>query len=245
MISIEQIRAARALLDLNQEELAKAAGLSLRTLNTLERAVVAPRMETLRALQAVLEARGIEFLPDHGVKLRSERLDVIKIEGSHAVEKFLDDITDQLKDGGEVLYNGIDERRFADIDNSIMDRYFRKLHKQGITERLLVREGDYFFVAQPSHYRWAREKIFGRMIHIVYGDSTSFLFWEPSPRLVIMRNQAVADTFRDQFNAHWQEAAVPPGVDKLKIPHKDEAWSMKQAAMARASLEKIIKQKII
>ena len=127
MISIEQIRAARALLDLNQEELAKAAGISLRTLNTLERAVVAPRMETLRALQAVLEARGIEFLPDHGVKLRSERLDVIKIEGSHSVEKFLDDIIDQLKEnGGEVLFNGIDERKFAGIDNAIMDRYYRR-----------------------------------------------------------------------------------------------------------------------
>src|ERR1700733_6934142 len=123
MISIEQIRAARALLDLNQNELAEAAAISLRTLNTLERAVVAPRMETLRALQAALEARGIEFLPDHGIKLRSERLDVIKIEGSHAVEKFLDDITDQLKEGGgEVLLNGIDDRKFGGIDNTVMDR---------------------------------------------------------------------------------------------------------------------------
>lgn len=244
MISIEQIRAARALLDLNQNELAKAAGISLRTLNTLERAVVAPRMETLRALQAVLEARGIEFLPDQGVKLRSERLDVIKIEGSHAVEKFLDDITDQLKDGGEVLFNGIDERKFANIDNTIMDRYFRKLHKQKIAERLLVKEGDYFFVAHPSRYRWAREKIFGRMIHIVYGDSTSFLFWEPSPRLVIMRNQSVAETFRAQFNAHWEQASVPRGADKIKAPDKREPWSMKRAAQARAELEKIIKRKI-
>src|ERR1700733_5743145 len=133
MISIEQIRAARALLDLNQEELAKAAGISLRTLNTLERALVAPRMETLRALQAVLEARGIEFLPDHGVKLRTERLDVIKIEGSHAVEKFLDDIIDQLKEsGGECILNGIDDRKFANIDPAIMDRYARRCHKYGI-----------------------------------------------------------------------------------------------------------------
>jgi transcriptional regulator with XRE-family HTH domain len=244
MISIEQIRAARALLDLNQNELAKLAGISMRTLNTLERAAVAPRMETLRALQAVLEARGIEFLPDHGVKLRSERLDVIKIEGSHSVEKFLDDITDQLKEsGGEVLFNGIDDRKFVNIlDSSITDRYFRRLHKYNITERLLMREGDTFFVAHPTYCRWVREKIFGRMTHIVYGDSTSFLFWDPSPRLIIIRNPALAETFRNQFNAHWQEAIVPPGVNKMKSPDMRQPWSMKRAEQARAELDKILKR---
>src|ERR1700722_5530116 len=103
MISIEQIRAARALLDLNQNELAKLAGVSMRTLNTLERSVIAPRMETMRLLQAVLESRGVQFLPDLGVKLRGERLDVFKIEGPASVEKFLDDITDQLPEGGEII----------------------------------------------------------------------------------------------------------------------------------------------
>ncbi len=245
MISIEQIRAARALLDLNQEELAKAAGVSMRTINTLERAVVAPRTETLRALQAVFEARGIEFLPDHGVKLRSERLDVFKIEGNTSVEKFLDDITDQLKEsGGEVLFNGIDERKFADIDASIMDRYFLRCHKAGITERLLVAEGDYFFAAHPTHYRWAKPGLISKVLHIVYGDSTSFLFWGATPKLVIMRNPSVAATFRDQFNVAWAAAAIPPGVSQIKALDRGQPWSMKRGGQARTQLEKIIRQKI-
>lgn len=244
MISIKQIRAARALLSLNQGELAKLANIALRTLNTLERAVVVPRMETLRALQAALEAKGIEFLPDHGVKLRSERLDVIKIEGSGSVESFLDDVTDQLKEnGGEVLFNGIDERKFADIDASIMDRYFRRCHKIGITERLLVSPGDYFFVAHPSCYRWVKKDLFARVLHIIYGDSTSFLFWEPGPKLVIMRNPSVAATFRDQFNIYWREAIVPSGVEKLRMPKTRKPWSTKHAEQARAQLDKILKRR--
>jgi transcriptional regulator with XRE-family HTH domain len=245
MISIEQIRAARALLDLNQDELAKLAGISMRTLNTLERAVVAPRMETLRALQAVLEARGIEFLPDHGVKLRSERLDVSKIEGSHAVEKFLDDIIDQLKEnGGEVLFNGIDERKFAGIDHTIMDRYYKQRHKFNISERLLVRESDFYFIEHPSHYRWAAKSHFSRVVHAIYGDSTSFFFWEPTIRLVIIRNPSVAGTFRDQFYATWEEAVIPTGIAKLRPPDMRQPWSMKRGDQARTELEKIIKQKI-
>jgi len=245
MISIEQIRAARALLDLNQNELAKLAGISMRTLNTLERAAVAPRTETLRALQAVLEARGIEFLPDHGVKLRSERLDVIKIEGTHSVEKFLDDIIDQLKEsGGDVLFNGIDERKFAGIGDALMDRYYRQRHKFGISERLLVREGDFYFIEHPQHYRWTTKSHFSRVVHAVYGDSTSFFFWEPAVRLVIIRNPSVAGTFRDQFNATWEDAILPTGVSKMKAPDLRQAWSMKRGAQARAELEKILKRKI-
>jgi transcriptional regulator with XRE-family HTH domain len=245
MISIEQIRAARALLNLNQNELAKLAGISLRTLNTLERAVVAPRAETMRALQAVLESCGIEFLPDHGVKLRSERLDVIKFEGAHSVEKFLDDVTDQLKkSGGEVLLSGIDDRRFAAIDPSIMDRYYQRCHKAGIAERILLRKGDYFFLGPPSTYRWVEENIFARVVHIVYGDSTSFFLWEPAPRLVIMRNPSVAAMFRDQFDATWKEAQIPPGINKLRSVDLRQPWSTKRGAQIRKELEKIIKRKL-
>jgi len=245
MISIEQIRAARALLDLNQNELADAAGISLRTLNTLERAVVAPRTETLRALQAVLESRGIEFLPDHGVKLRSERLDVFKIEGSHSFVKFLDDVTDQLKEtGGDVLYNGVDERKFVATNDAAMDRYYRRRHKYNIGEKLLVRQGDYYFIEHPSHYRWVKEHS-SRVVHAVYGDNTSFFFWEPDLRLVIMRNPSVAQTFRAQFNATWDKATIPPHIDKMRPADLRQPWSIGRGAHARTELEKILKRKIV
>ena len=62
MISLEQIRAARAFLGLKQHELAKKAGISTGTLNNIERGVQNdPKLSTLRAIQQALEASGIEF----------------------------------------------------------------------------------------------------------------------------------------------------------------------------------------
>lgn len=65
MIVVEQIKAARAMLDLSQLALAKKAGISIATLNNIERGVQTdPKISTLRAIQRALEAEGIEFTRD-------------------------------------------------------------------------------------------------------------------------------------------------------------------------------------
>lgn len=62
MITVEQIRAARAMLGLKQSELAKKSGLSLSTLNKIERGIQTdPQTSTIRAIRLALEAEGIKF----------------------------------------------------------------------------------------------------------------------------------------------------------------------------------------
>lgn len=73
MISAAQIRAARGLLRWKQAELAAAAGLSLTALNNIEREAADPKASTLAAIQRALETAGVEFLDDHGVRLRHAR----------------------------------------------------------------------------------------------------------------------------------------------------------------------------
>ena len=57
----EQSRAARGWLDLSQEELAKAAGVSLSTVRDFEKGRRVPIAVTLAAMRRVLEGRGIGF----------------------------------------------------------------------------------------------------------------------------------------------------------------------------------------
>lgn len=61
MISSRQIRAARALLDWSQQELADRAIISVNALKKLEGGRVDPRMSTVLAVKSTLEAAGIEF----------------------------------------------------------------------------------------------------------------------------------------------------------------------------------------
>lgn len=60
----EQSRAARGWLDLSQDDLAKAAGVSLSTVRDFEKGRRIPIQATLKAMEAALGARGVEFVSD-------------------------------------------------------------------------------------------------------------------------------------------------------------------------------------
>jgi transcriptional regulator with XRE-family HTH domain len=69
VISGAQILAARALLGMQQGDLARRAGVSVNTLSAIERRASNPLAGTLAAIEAALIAEGIVFLSD-GVRLR-------------------------------------------------------------------------------------------------------------------------------------------------------------------------------
>jgi transcriptional regulator with XRE-family HTH domain len=67
VVTVEQLRAARALLGWSQSELAARAGLSLPTVKRLE-AGFGPRVsnEARGKMQQAIEAAGIEFIDENG-----------------------------------------------------------------------------------------------------------------------------------------------------------------------------------
>jgi transcriptional regulator with XRE-family HTH domain len=83
MITAGQMRASRALLGLDQRELAEAAGLSLPTIQRMEASggVVRGNVDSLMKLAAALDALGIELISDNatsggggrGVRLKRAR----------------------------------------------------------------------------------------------------------------------------------------------------------------------------
>lgn len=65
------IRAARALLGWSQDALAEASDVTKKTIADIERGVTTnPQSRTAKALREALEAAGIEFLDNNGVRLR-------------------------------------------------------------------------------------------------------------------------------------------------------------------------------
>ena len=73
MLLPNMLKAARALLGVRQSELAKAAGISLATLNNFERGIGDPRASTIVAIEQSLIRSGISFTGDgefEGVTLR-------------------------------------------------------------------------------------------------------------------------------------------------------------------------------
>ena len=64
MINPSQIRAARAIINAKQSELAKIAGVSLATLNNIERGIGDPRTSTLDSISKALANAGVHLSQD-------------------------------------------------------------------------------------------------------------------------------------------------------------------------------------
>ena len=72
MITADQIRAARALLQLDQAELARRAHVSLATLRRSENGAARVSARAALSVQRALEAAGVQFIPG-GVRRRPKR----------------------------------------------------------------------------------------------------------------------------------------------------------------------------
>jgi len=78
-MSPDQCRAARAMLNLEQSDIADKAGIARATLIDFEKGQRIPRAATVAAIRAALESAGVEFLAENGggagVRLRKPSTD--------------------------------------------------------------------------------------------------------------------------------------------------------------------------
>ena len=238
MITINQIRAARALLNWTQKTLAQKCGLSLRALNSIERGLVVPRLDNLLAIQGTLEKAGIEFQEADGVRRRTERLDILKFEGAACVEQHLLDIMREMRGPGEVLMSLGSEEKFAKQRAAVLDEYFQHLARHRLMERGLVAKGDAYVIGRPKDYRWIRPEAFNKVAYVVYGANVAFFIPGRPHRTIIIRNPSMTDMFRRQFEDNWARAEIPWFARRYKETAPDEPWSSAKAAAAREWIAK-------
>lgn len=213
-ITIEQIKAARALLNWNQQNLADASGLSKPAIANLERATVTPRKSTVDAIYEALIEAGVEFTKNHGVKLRTQELKVQVWEGSDAIIRLWDDVLATQRMGDERYVSGNSVEKFVNAVGRAQYDYYLDLYKRrGLRGYALVREGDTNFGDTTANYRWLPEEYFVDVPGHVYGDTYAMITWEPEIRIVVIKNQVVADSFKKQFLALWDKANVPSGYN--------------------------------
>lgn len=213
-----QCRMARALLQWSQPDLAERCGLATMTISKFEKDEGSrPEARTISKIAAVFEIAGVAFLEGGGVEPRQNLLTVL--EGGDANSQILDDIYHTLKDtGGEVLIAGLSE-----VDkNAEPERYefltshIQRLKKAGITERMLIEEGDTNLIAPSNWYRWIPKDRFSDTPFQLYGDRIAMIDWGPPQKIVVIDHPSFANTFRNLFNLVWDEAKLVEPEEGLK-----------------------------
>jgi transcriptional regulator with XRE-family HTH domain len=216
-INASQIRAARALLDWSQEELADASELSVATIRKIETGHLSPRDTTTDAIRDALETARIEFLPPLGVRLRTN--DVMMLDGEDCNLQLLDDIYSTTK-------GKKDEVLFLNADPTLVDdeeiRALVRTRKNGVKWRFLIREGNTHMHYPLDEYRWIPEKFFKRNIQLVYGTKVAMGFHVDSARnrttkIIVIDSAPLAASIRNMFEFLWENCRKPGFTTAPKV----------------------------
>lgn len=210
-----QIAAAMALAKMTQDQLATAAGLGRNTLNRTINDTASTKDETLASIRRVLEARGIEFLENQGVRVKPHSLETF--EGRDGFTQFYEILHEHLrKQGGDICVSGADEKLFAKYrDNP--ERHRQRMaelltERPDLKMRILVSEGDYNFTASNyATYRWQPKELFSPTSFYVFGDCLALISFtnDPAPLVILIKSAAFAEAYRHSFNMVWMAAREP------------------------------------
>ena len=217
MIDYRQIRAARALLNWSQADLARASGLATSSVKNIESESGSARKETLEQVFDAFDENGLEFMPGFGVRLKNHIVTVH--DDKHATTALLDDIYTHAQTAAErqVCIIGLDETFSVETDGAqLLTNHIDRLTKAGIRERILICEDDARFLNAPDCYRWLPRQYFTRSAPIyIYGDRIAIHSGSLKRRTVILEQKALAVHLRMLFALLWDKVSIAPSLDSV------------------------------
>lgn len=213
-VTASQCRAARALLNWGQPELAARCGMHVQTICHFEQNIGSPTQKTLFKITKALESAGIEFF-ENGDGLRIRDISTTRYHGDEEFRNFFDDVYETAKTvGGPIcLFNGVPGKLQKHLGK---DWY--GMHAQRMTKiknlfdfKVIIREGERLLIGKTFvEYRWFPKKLFNERTIYVYGDKVAFInFDQDNVKVLVVSQSEVADSFRILFNIAWGTIATP------------------------------------
>lgn len=214
MISPQQIRAARASLDLSQGEVGQATGITYKKLSRLENGITDGKSRDLTILREFFENRGLEFTEGDGVRTKRE---LIVYRGTDGFKKFIDDVYNVAdSQGGNIrLYNAHSANWTKWVDKDWWDSHVQRmkiaLEKNNFSFRITCKNGDSNFIAgEFAEYKWVPDDLFNQQSFYVYGDRLALLdFDDDMVEIVVIRRRDFATSFKQLFDIAWNYVAKP------------------------------------
>jgi predicted transcriptional regulator len=218
MPTIEQIRAARALLDWSQSDLADHSGLSQTGIARIENGTNQPNSRTLAKIEAAFEKADIEFLGSAGLRKRSGEIRVLREQEGFIA--FMDDVYESTRTTvKDICVYNVDEKNWI----KWMGEEKYKAHsarmkelKNNVNFKIIIKEDDWFFIANEfAEYRWFPKELFNMQSFYAYGNKLAFIhFEEDNVRVMILNETEFAQGFRVLFDIAWNYVATKPKESK-------------------------------
>lgn len=217
-------RAARALLDWQQNDLADAAGLSLTAVKAFENGSDKTRAATKGSIQNALETGGIEFLASGGLRRVDEISTMTRLTGPDFIVKFYNDIYAACAGQKTELLASSTEQKIWWHPSILEQQYAFEawLKRSQTVMRSLIPKGAPMSQQPTALYRSVPKEMLGKVNYCLYADRLAFLLWKKR-QVLILRNASIVETFRGQFDYLWrlgQSVSKPPAPPQPPSPKR-------------------------
>lgn len=210
-IQPEQIRAARAMLDWSQQDLADAAGVSKDTVKNYELANNKPNTQTLTRIIGALEMAGIEFLSDGGLRPNRERIK--QLSGADGMKALMDMVYQACVDApnGHIIV--------ANVQQSLYTKWlgdYATIHRERMSKldnieplKFLINEEDTLSVSPFNYveYRLVDAELFGDIGLYCFKSSLALVnFAGNNCNITVIDNGLLKDTMDKILTVVWNNA---------------------------------------
>lgn len=214
MPTIEQIRAARALIGWSQKDLADNSGLSQTGIARIENGTNHPNSSTIAKITAAFDKVDVEFIGDSGVRKRTGEVRTLRDEDGF--KEFMNDVYRVAKEaGGEIcIFNGKPDMFYKWLGKDWYEYHSKRMFaiKDKFALKIIIKSGDSMMIAGSfAEYRWFPEELFNEQTIYVYGNKLAFLtFSDDSVDIKIMDQKEFANSFRVLFDIAWSRVSTKP-----------------------------------
>lgn len=206
-ISPKQARAAQAHLDLRQNDICDATGVTRQNLRKFYKDGSSIGLEKKNSMKAFYEQCGIEFVDHHGIREKPSGV-LRTLHGYEGFKEFIYDVYNTVRvAGGLICVTNVDERQFERWQGINAEDYLTKMAQvQGLTFQILVQQGDdYYTASKYAEYRELPMKYFSGVPTYIYGDKKAeILFGKDDVTIFLSENPQLAEAERKQFDLLWE-----------------------------------------
>lgn len=214
MITRLQLKAARALMEIDQETLARHADVSPDTIAKFESGqTLRLHPKTEAAITSILSRR-VELTDQQGVRMKDKEVEIF--QGPERFHDFTEEIYQHLLEkGGEVCLSAVDETLFAKLRKDPEGHRRRMadlVAKNHVTVRVLATKSR--FAASWASYRWQPSSEYAApTAFYVFGERLALVSFahDPAPYVVVHRSGPFAAAYKEAFEAAWSKGLSPKG----------------------------------
>lgn len=218
MPTIEQIRAARALIGWSQGDLADHSDLSQTGIARIENGTNQPNSNTIEKIRSAFDRADVEFIGDSGVKKRKDEIRTLR--GKSGLEELVNDIyyttNNALNEGQSIegfvyLYNAKPENWHKWLGAEWWDMHSNRMTKMNNKiQKLLISEGDNYLISGAfSEHKAVPAKLFNDQSIYAYGNKLAFVTFDKEVTIRVLENPHFCQGFRVLFDIAWQTVAKP------------------------------------